>query len=481
MSEIPVKPARVERASGDAMMKPKARDRRIVSKPFLGRCGVFALGGGVVSAVLWGCLFGSGVAGGGDVDGSGVPVTVSLQTEALAKATSGVSGKAGATTALRPVDSALVRVTAPDMDTLRFGFRLTGGTQALSLIDIPAGNERIFTVTLYQAGQPLYVGSATTELRTDRTNAVSVNCLPQFSRVTASLHIPVDFPKTVSAGRLTLAQGAQVLNAPMSVSGELRHFRIEEVPGDLTYAVSLVLWDPAGDTIATATRADVVIPKGQNIALVMPLALAYTLIGLTMTVADPATTSLVLSFPGGRRTPAAFGDVVFSELYPVPATEEGGDNGEWLELFNRAADTLDLAGCALTRDAGTGTGMNFVIPANTTIAPGRGLVFGRSAVAFAQVMSGSSLTLTNTAARLDLSCPAAAGGSFKVDSLKYGTSTTDTLIARIAPAKVSSLKPSRLSSRHKSDAWCLSTSTSVAPVSGETSATPGTIFGGCGE
>jgi len=437
--------------------------------------------GGSVCAVLAGCVFGPGASRGGGEDGKGVFVTVNLQAEALAKLSGRAGAKAAAEAAMRPVDSAQVRVTAPGMDTLRFGFRLSAGSQALSLIDVPAGAERTFTVTLFQTGQPLYIGSATTELRTDRPNAVSVNCLPQFSRVTASLHIPVDFPKTVSGGRLTLTRGTQELSAAMSVSGELRNFKIEEVPGDATYNVSLVLWGPAGDTIATAARTGVVIPMGQNIALVMPLSLAYTLIGLTMTVADPATTSVVLSFPGGRRAPAVFGEVVFSELYPIPAIEEGADSGEWLELFNRASDTLDLAGCALTRDAGTSSGMNFAVPAGTTIAPGRGLVFGRSAVPFAAVMTGSSLTLTNTAARLELSCPAATGGSFKVDSLRYGTSTTDTLIARIATAKVSTLKPSRLGTRHKADAWCLSAPVGAAPAASESAATPATIFGGCGE
>jgi hypothetical protein len=197
-----------------------------------------------------------------------------------------------------------------------------------------------------------------------------------------------------------------------------------------------------------------------------------------MTVGDPRTTTLVLTLPGGKRVPAAFGEAVFSEVYPIPTTEEGGDNGEWVELFNRAGDTLDVSGCQILRDAGSSAGMNFVLPVNTVIAPGRGLVVGRSAVGFANVTQTTSLTLTNTSARLEFLCTSAGSGTVRLDTLRYNTSTSDTVSARIATAKAASLKPSRLSKRTGADAWCLAAAT---PVSGEFATTPGGITGGCGE
>jgi hypothetical protein len=160
-------------------------------------------------------------------------------------------------------------------------------------------------------------------------------------------------------------------------------------------------------------------------------------------------------------------------LYPAPVAADSSDNGEWLELFNRVADTLDVSGCQLLRDAGSGAGMQYALPAGTLIAPGRGLVVGRAAVSFAGVrMTTSPLTLTNTAARLEFSC-----GGLKLDSVSYATSGSESA-ARMAAGKVTALKPSRIASRHVADAWCLG---SMRPEAGEASATPGGLFGSCGE
>src|SRR5690606_10704521 len=174
---------------------------------------------------------------------------------------------------------------------------------------------------------------------------------------------------------------------------------------------------------------------------------------------------------------AAFGDVIFSELHPVPDPGEGGDDAEWLELFNRTRDTLDISGCLLHRDAATSNAMKFTLPANTLIPPGRGLVLGRSAsVTFAEVTLGSALTLVNTSARLELSC---AGTS--LDTLHYTTAANDSLAVQVAGGKVSTLRPSALEARHEKAAWCLSVPVGAAVGTGSFAATPGGVHEGCGE
>jgi hypothetical protein len=400
--------------------------------------------------------------------GDGVKVELQLVTTALAKAAVGA--------AARPVDSVHVQVSGSGMDTVRLGFG--GASQSLSILDLSPGANRRFDVRLFHGGKLLYSGTLTTELFAGRANNVSINCLPEFSRVSASIHIPTDFPKTVAGGEMRLWNGDGILTASQSVNGELRNFRLEEVPGDRDYAVSIALWDAQGDTLAKAYKSDLHVPKGQNVALVLPLTLTFSQLALTMTVGDPRTTSLVLTLPGGKRVPSIFGDAVFSELYPVPTTEEGGDNGEWVELFNRVADTLDVSGCQILRDAGTSSGMNVVLPAGTMIAPGRALVVGRSAVAFAQVTQASALTLTNTSARLEFTCAAVATGGARIDTVRYSSSASDTVSARIASAKIATLKPSRLAGSHAADAWCQSV---LNPAGAEFAATPGGIEGGCGE
>lgn len=374
----------------------------------------------------------------------------------------------------RPTDSAHVRVSGPGMEPLAFPVSFSG--ESLTLSNLPPGADRRFEVDLFSRGRLLYRGVATADLLSDRNNTVHVNLDPEFSRLTASIHVSPDFPKVVAGGELRLWNATDTLRAEPAASGELLHFRLEEVPGNTTYAVSIALWDPSGDTLARAYREGLHVPKGENVALVLPFEYSHSQVALVMTAGEPGEMTVVLSLPGGRRAPGRFGDAVFSELYPVPAAEDGGDAGEWLEVFNRSADTLELAGCQVVRDAGTSPTMVFNFPSSAIVAPGSALVLGRSAVSFADVAIGSSaLTLTNSGARLELRCGA---GSVQLDTLRYSSSATDPEAARIAAGKVTTLRPSRLSARQAADAWCLTT---PRPVAGELPATPGRIAGGCGE
>jgi hypothetical protein len=442
------------------------REDTMKTKSFLG-----------VGTIMWaaamgsGCLF-SGGGKGGPSPADGVSVEIQIHAAALAKAVAAKSGAAPAT------DSIHVRVTAPDMAPAEFGF--AGGAATVALADLSPGENRRFEVRLFGQRKLLYAGEATATLYTDRKNTLLLHCLPEFSGLSASIHIPLDFPKTVAGGRLLVWNAFDTLSAAPTVNGEMRNFRLDRVPGDRDYAVSLALWGASGDTLAKASMAAVRIPKGQNVALVMPLVTTFPQLQIAMTVGEPKTTSLTFHFTAGRRVPAAFGEIVFSELYPIPAAEDSGDAGEWLELFNRMSDTLDISGCQILRDAGSSTGMVTVLPPGSAVAPARGFVVGRSAVAFADVrMLLSPLTLTNTSARLELNCPSAGSPALKLDTLTYATSTSDAVSARIATGKVTSLRPSRLSARRAAEAWC-----QVAPrngASGETAATPGTMFGSCGE
>jgi hypothetical protein len=421
---------------------------------------------GVVSLGATGCLL-RDEGGSSGVPGEGVSVELQIREAALSKS-------AAATAAALTVDSVHVRVTGDGMEPAEFSF---GGTNpAVSISDLKAGEDRRFEVKLYLDGRLAYAGETTASLHTDRKNALTVHCLPEFSRITASVHVPLDFPKAVTGGRLVVWNAQDTFSVAPTANGELRNFRLERVTGDRIYSVSLALWDAAGDTLATALREDVEVPKGRSVALVMPLNATFPQLRVSMTVGEPYATDIVLHFPAARRVPQAFGEAVFSELYPAPSPADSSDNGEWLELFNRVSDTLDVSGCQLLRDAGTGTGMQFTLPAGTVIPPGRGLVVGRSAVSFAGVrMLTSPLTLTNTAARLEFSCGA---GAVKLDSVSYTTSASDPLAARMAAGKVSSLKPSRLHLRNASDSWCLA---SPRPEPGEIAATPGVLSGSCGE
>lgn len=425
---------------------------------------------GLVSLGAAGCLFREGGGSAKTPEGEGVSVELRIRETPLSKT-------AGAAAPALTIDSLQVRVTGDGMEAAQFSFR--GSDPVVSITDLRAGENRRFEVKLFLGGKLAYAGEATASLYSDRKNTLTVHCLPEFSRLLATVQIPLDFPKPLVGGQLVVWNAYDTLVVQQTVVGELRNFRMD-VTGDRTYTVRLDLWDADRKVQVRTHLHDVFVPKGQNVALVMPLTTTFPQLRVTMVVGDPSATTIVAYFPAGRRAPAAFGEAVFSELYAAPTAMDSSDNGEWLEIFNRVSDTLDVSGCQLTRDAGTGTGMQFTLPAGASIPPGRGLIVGRSAVVIPAGAAGvrmltSPLTLTNTSARLEFSCGA---GAVKLDSVAYSTSASDAGAARMAAGKVTALKPSRIASRHAADAWCLA---STRPEAGETAATPGILFGSCGE
>lgn len=75
---------------------------------------------------------------------------------------------------------------------------------------------------------------------------------------------------------------------------------------------------------------------------------------------------------GDARSPKT-GDLVITEFMAQPAVDDSF--GEWVEITNVSADTIDLSGCFLADD-----GRNKAeVPDGVTLAPGAFLVLGRSA------------------------------------------------------------------------------------------------------
>ncbi len=137
-------------------------------------------------------------------------------------------------------------------------------------------------------------------------------------------------------------------------------------------------------------------------------------------------------FPGGSwsytlNTNANFdGAVVINEIMYHPSTER--DDQEWIELFNRSTNAVNLAGWQLSR------GANFTLPA-TTLAAGAYLVLAADTNAFrtlhpnvANVIGGWTGRLSNTGEEIELED---ANGA-RVDRVTYadqGDWATRTLTA----------------------------------------------------
>jgi hypothetical protein len=74
--------------------------------------------------------------------------------------------------------------------------------------------------------------------------------------------------------------------------------------------------------------------------------------------------------PGAANAPILLGDVVINELMYHPIS--GDDNDQYVELYNRSPNPVDLSGWQLA------DGVTFAIPTNTTLASGGYLVIARN-------------------------------------------------------------------------------------------------------
>ena len=392
----------------------------------------------------------------------GLSVELEIRSATLARSAASVGP--------RPTDSASIRVSGPGMETRIYGF---GIGQKFSLTDLSPGPSRRFEVSLLNHGRLLYAGAAETTLYADRKNSIFLHCLPRFSRVAATVHLPLDFPKTVASGEMRLMGGGDTLSTPMVRSGEFLFFTLEEVPGDRDFRLTLDLRDGAGAAVANGEQPVLHVPMGTNLAVNIPLTTTFSQLQFGMDLANPQQTSLSFSFPAGRRIPGVFGEVVFSELYPAPAYEDSSSLGEWFELFNRTSDTLDLTGCKVARDGGGSTTKQAILPVYL-LPPGKALVIGRGSMVVAD-LHFSSFSLTNALAAMEFSC---GDGATKLDSLTYSMSIADSTVIPVRDGKVTMLRPDKIAERLLPTSWCM---VPAHPMAGQGIPTPGTMENGCAD
>ncbi len=273
------------------------------------------------SAMLWmgfaACQFEPPPASNPQNNSSKGSVTVQLQIRSIVLAKSA--------SAPRPTDSATIIVSGPDMDSKVF--RFGSGVDMYSLPELSPGPMRHFDVQLFQQGRLLYIGTADTTLYTDRKNTIFLHCIPQFSRVSASIHVPLDFPRKVSRSELKVWNGVDTLISTPDQPGKFLNFHLEEVFGDKNYHLQFSLWDDTGALAAKSVKDTLWIPKGQSVSLNLPLVTTFSQLQMNTVIGDPQQTSVSFVFPAGRGVPAAFGEVVFSEVYLSPTSQDSSSQG----------------------------------------------------------------------------------------------------------------------------------------------------------
>src|SRR6185369_8123554 len=109
-------------------------------------------------------------------------------------------------------------------------------------------------------GKLLYMGKGRFAFRREARLDAALRCEPQFSRVVSRFHLPVGLPAPIRGGRLVLRGTAGEFSAALEVGDEFGSFRVDEVPGDARYQVSMALNDSSGRELYAAERADVLLP-----------------------------------------------------------------------------------------------------------------------------------------------------------------------------------------------------------------------------
>jgi hypothetical protein len=370
--------------------------------------------------------------------------------------TAALAGSASASPA-PDIDSISIRVAGDGMDPREFAF--VDGALELDLAGIPPGNARVVSAALFRQGRLLYKGESTADFSRETRADVSLRCEPQFSRVTARFHLPPSLPQPVADGWLVLSGDAGEFRARLERKGEFGSFRVDEVPGNARYGVTLTLLGSDGRTLYDARREDVLLPLGQEVAWDLPLLPVDAMAGLVLQLPEPRQAVVVASFPASSRVPSAAGEIVVTEFYAAPSAADSGSEGEWWELFNRTQDTLALQGCRFARGRGTGATQSFPFDSTHRIPPGKARTFGRyaSPVDFRY----ADFSLVNTASPLLLLC---ANDGLVVDSLRYSSTVSDSTAVLMREGWVNSLDADSLARGVSRPAWCLTVT--AGPVSG---------------
>lgn len=148
-------------------------------------------------------------------------------------------------------------------------------------------------------------------------------------------------------------------------------------------------------------------------------------------------------------------DIVVSQVYGAGGNAGAAYNKDFIELFNRSASTISLAGMSVQYQSATGTTWQATpLPSTASLAPGQYyLVTGASGTAGADIGTGDtagSLNLSGTTGKVALANIATAmttadGGANVVDLVGFGTANRfEGTGAAPAPSSVNSISRAAL-------------------------------------
>ncbi len=288
-----------------------------------------------------------------------------------------------------------------------------GAEDQYLLDDTPWGDSIEIELNLFNdLGKVLYVGLAITDIELGGLTTVSVMLQSMFAKVYIEIPVGLENVQDIVGGGLSITNSERSYSVPLEGSAPVKHFAIPLVDFGDDYVVNLYLWDSGGDTLYMYNSViDITNETATNLAFSLQSLISQ--LQLDITFSEMIEVSGVAIFPKAQlKNAREFHDVMITELSPYPRS--GGDDYEWIELYNTGMDTVNLKGCALKKTITSSTATTRVeIEEDLFIDPSAFLVLGRDSVDFAD-FNYSSFILSNSGQSIYIMCD-----TLMIDSLIY--------------------------------------------------------------
>ncbi|MFC1584203.1 lamin tail domain-containing protein [Fibrobacterota bacterium] len=391
-----------------------------------------------------------------------------LRTAALSKNSAG---------AINPsIDSIAISVSGTDMDNMIQAFKTD--ELVLEIHGIPPGEGRLVEAGLFDtAGVMIYQGTAANvAILAGAGNQISINCFPVFSEVIATFPLGKDNPLQVAGGVLSLIKGPDTASADLSIiGGEIGRFYLPRIKGGEKYEIQAYLELADGTIIYQNQNSDSIhIPEGESVSFELGMVSKLGKAALELILNPESRVNMSIRTQDAIRRPPGQGEIIFTEFFPQPSSNDKGSDGEWLEIYNRSMDTLLLDGCRIAKSrTATSVTTRHDLDSGTVLLPGGLLVFGRDSVTFSDYPY--ALSLVGTKQSILFVCED-NGKDVLVDSVSYTSEYPPQDSIASQEGLVSSLVSAKIGEPAAADNWCL---TKMAEDATYGAATPGEVLSNC--
>lgn len=326
---------------------------------------------------------------------------------------------------------------------------------SITFPDIPPGSDLSIQIELKNANHEIMYTCLKSDLSisSETTSKITLTCFPEFSEVW--LYLPLNYAPWVGidSGLFQIFSSHQdTLVYPLKFTQGSAEIAPFTVPGNSNYTVSLQLWKKGALAFQTTENTTLYFKKGvsENLSIPIHPQLGQAEISLNFSGSKQNHIS-IYSVKNKRRLPGPQ-EILISEIYPEPLSEQGDSDAEWLEISNPTSDTLLLSDCFISRTRNsTGVTSRQDLTELGALLPYQSIVLGKEKVSFRNFPL--NLSLLNTRQSLIVG-KIQNNETVILDSLTYSSTATslDTLSAGQGKILVRSSRSFGLKN-HPSN-WC---------------------------